>query len=70
MSEFMFLRLRLSEGINKNEFKMQFKKDIEEVFAEPISKHIQLGTMAYKNENYYLTDYGIDISNSVLCDFL
>ena len=42
MCEFMFLGLRLDEGVSKAEFKRRFGKEITEVFAEPLNKHLNI----------------------------
>lgn len=70
MSEFMFLGLRLTAGIDERDFEKAFHKEITEVFALPIQKHLGLETLAYHNGRYSLTEYGVDVSNVVLSDFL
>jgi oxygen-independent coproporphyrinogen-3 oxidase len=70
MSEFIFLGMRLTQGINRQEFYRQFGKNIEELFGTALEKHIKLGTIACQSEHYFLTDYGIDVSNIVLSDFI
>lgn len=70
MEEFMFLGLRLNEGINKKEFKHHFQKEYEEVYGECNNKMIQQGLLEEKEERVYLTDKGLDYSNFVMAEFL
>ncbi len=68
--EFMFLGLRMTKGINKNDFYKLFKENIEDVFGEQINKWIIKKALVHKEDNLYLSDYGIDISNVVFASFL
>lgn len=70
MEEFMFMGLRKIEGINKNEFKERFKKEIHEVYGEVISTHIKNKLLVEDEEKIYLTTYGIEVSNYVMKDFI
>ena len=70
MEEFMFLGLRMSVGIRKEEFRKQFGKEIDTVYGDVISKSIQEGLLQMSEEYLYLTDKGIDLSNMVLARFL
>lgn len=70
MEEFMFLGLRLTDGVSKLLFKQEFNIDIEEVFGSIIQKNLDRNLIAIKNNKIYLTNQGIDISNSVMSDFL
>jgi len=68
--EYMIMKLRMSEGINENEFFSLFGVRIEDIYKSELDKFQKLGLLIKKNSNYFLTDYGIDISNSVLCEFI
>lgn len=70
ISEFMITGLRMTKGINENIFKNRFGTEIKEKFGKELDKFINLGLMEYKDGNYVLTSKGIDISNSVLCEFV
>lgn len=74
MEEFMFLGLRMTEGISADKFYENFKKSISEIYGNVIQKQIVLGTMEeYKTgtESFYrLTEFGMDVSNVVLSEFL
>lgn len=70
MGEFMMLGLRKCDGIDVNEFKVLFGKDIETCYGDVIDKFISLGAMEKAEDMIRLTDYGMDISNTVMCEFL
>ena len=70
ISEFMMLGLRKISGISAAEFKKRFGTDIKSVFSEQIKRFINLGLMEQKGDNYCLTKHGIDVSNSVMCEFI
>ena len=76
MEEFMFLGLRLVRGVDLNEFETLFKRTAEEVYAEVIYKYVEMGLLhryvEKKSGHEYLclTEKGLDVSNTVMADFL
>lgn len=70
MEEFMFLGLRLMDGVGKAEFQKQFHCDMKEVYKDVIEKQKKAGLISENEERVYLTEKGIDLSNSVFSDFL
>ena len=70
MEEFMFLGLRLTEGIDIREFEKRFKKSIYSIYGAQIKNHLKNNLLAKGNGRIWLTDYGQDVSNMVLCSFL
>lgn len=70
MSEFMFLGLRKTTGINKKEFEQEFTTAVEEVFGKFIKKHIKNKLLVDEGEFLKLSDRGLDLSNYVISDFL
>lgn len=74
MEEFMFLGLRMTEGVSASEFKRRFQKELEAVYWEPLSELEKEGLIdAYGQDDgrgYRLTEYGLDVSNYVLAEFL
>lgn len=70
MEEFMFLGLRLIKGINKNDFKKKFDKNIEDVYGDTINKNIKKGLIEDKDNYIYLTSKGIEVSNYVMSEFI
>ncbi len=72
MEEFMFLGLRLSDGISLHEFRRLFGKGIWEVYGTVIKKLEEQGLILFYEDGkkLRLTAYGVDISNYVLSQFL
>ncbi len=70
ISEYIIMRLRLSEGVSENEFYKRFNKRFPNMFTGQINKLIGAGLMEKSNGFYRLTDYGIDLSNTAMCEFV
>ncbi len=70
MEEFMFLGLRMMEGVSKQEFADSFGKDLDEVYGSALQKWIQMKMMSLHGNMISLTDAGIDVSNTVLSSFV
>ena len=72
MEEFMFLGLRMMEGISCLEFEQQFGKSLNEVYGTQIAKLEKQGLLRYHQETdrYALTLQGIDVSNQVFVEFI
>ena len=69
MEEFMFLGLRLVQGVKKEDFLRCFGVTMEQVYGKVIKKHVQNGLLL-EDESVYLTAKGLDVSNYVMADFL
>ena len=70
MEEFVFMGLRMINGINICEFKERFNRNIYDVYAEVIKKHMDEELLANEKGNIYLTSKGIELSNYVMSDFI
>lgn len=70
IGEFMFLGLRLKEGISFREFKELFKKDIFSIFGGVIEKYKKYGLLSFDENRLWLTKEGIDVSNTIFAEFL
>ena len=70
MEEFMFLGLRMTCGISREDFKERFNKDIYEVYGTVLNNYIAQGLMGQYEDRLFLTDSGIDVSNVILADFI
>lgn len=69
MEEFMFLGLRLMEGVEKKAFRKKFGVSIEDIYGETLEK-LQSESLIIADERIRLTPYGIDVSNYVMSEFL
>ncbi len=70
MEEFMFLGMRRCEGISKKEFVKRFGVTIDVIYNSTLSQLEQKKLIIIEGDRIRLSEYGIDISNSVLADFL
>jgi oxygen-independent coproporphyrinogen-3 oxidase len=76
MEEFMFLGLRLTCGVSLDEFTRIFKRSVAEVYPGLLEKLEKDGLIylfpdAEKGEmRMALTDFGLDVSNRVMAEFL
>lgn len=70
MEEFMFLGLRMNQGVTREDFKRAFGCEIEGVYREELEKLQQEGLLVMEGGHIYLTERGRDISNVVLSEFL
>ena len=70
MEEFMFLGLRMPEGISRNEFETNFGMPIEAAYVQ-VLPDLQAQKLIEKREGrVYLTDRGMDVANYVMAQFL
>lgn len=70
MEEFMFLGLRLTEGVDLDEFALCFGKTAEEVYGKQISSFEKQGLLERRGRRLRLTPRGVDVSNVVFAAFL
>lgn len=70
MEEFMYLGLRMTAGVSREEFKQRFDRDMFDVYGEVINKYTDQGFMNVDENRVWLTDRGIDVSNYILADFI
>lgn len=70
MEEFMFLGLRMMQGVKKADFARNFSKSMEEVYGDVIAKW-EAQQLLYQDESHvWLSEQGIDVSNVIFSDFL
>lgn len=70
MSEFMFMGLRMMEGISIDEFRERFGVGMLSVYGREIDRLIKKGLLCFKNGRLFLSDFGVDISNQVFVEFV
>ncbi len=79
MEEFMFLGLRMAQGVSESAFRNQFGREMQDVYKEVLFQNVADGLMVvkeadcqegWKDRFYYLTDRGMDVSNYVMAQFL
>lgn len=70
MEEFMFMGLRMIEGISLKEFKKRFGRDVYDVYDDAIKNNVKRGLLVIDSEKLYLSSNGIEVSNYVMSDFI
>ena len=72
MEEFMFLGLRLAQGVSAVRFQACFGRDITEVYGSVLEELEQQELLVYdrSRQQIWLTPRGVDVSNYVLAQFL
>ena len=70
IEEFMFMNLRMLEGLSEEEFERRFNKKVDDVYSEIIKKHIQNGLLIRKEGRIFLSNKGIELSNYVMSDMI
>lgn len=70
IEEFIFMGLRMNDGINMKDFEERFNIDINSIYKNIIEKNINKNLLVIEKENLRLTDRGIELSNSVMSDFI
>lgn len=70
MEEFMFLGLRMTDGVSRLDFERSFGVPIEAVYQMPIQELKQEGLLVAKEGRIALTEQGIDVANYAMAKFL
>ena len=70
MVEFMFLGLRMTEGVSEAAFRQEFGVEMREIYGEVLKKYTDMELLEEKDGRIFLTRKGIHVSNSVMSDFL
>lgn len=70
MEEFMFLGLRVTDGISKKDFYNQYLTTIESIYGNIIQKLIKKELMEDQQDTLKLTELGLDVCNQVFSEFL
>lgn len=70
MEEYMFLGLRMMEGISIPDFEKEFGLSFPEQYRKVVEKYKDLGMIKETDGRVMLTNSGIDVSNVILSEFL
>ena len=68
--EFFYVGLRLVQGVSFREFEDRFSVSVGEVYPGLMEKLVREGAAVIENGRFMLTDYGMDVSNYVMAEFL
>ena len=70
IEEFMFLGLRMTEGISEKKFEENFDVRLMDIYGDILQKYEAIGFMEHIETKWCLTRKGIHVSNHILADFL
>lgn len=70
MEEFMFLGLRLTAGIRAADFRKAFGREPEAVYGPVLKRLTEAGLLERTAAGWRLSEWGLDVSNRVLAEFL
>ena len=70
IEEFMFLGLRMTDGISEKNFEENFNVRLMDIYGDILQKYEETGFMEHIETKWRLTRKGIHVSNHILADFL
>ncbi len=70
IEEFMFMGLRMEEGISKLDFEKRFGKSLFDIYKEEINLLFEQRLINIREDRVFLTEKGIDLSNFVFEKFI
>lgn len=73
MSEFVFTGLRKASGISLSEFRSRFERELWDVYAEArvnLDEYFERGLLIEDGDTLRLSEYGFDISNTIMAEFV
>ena len=70
MAEFMFLGLRLAEGVSLDDFQREFGRSLESVYGSAAEDLVRLGLLIKNGSRLALTRRGMLLSNQVFSRFI
>lgn len=68
--EYFFVGLRLVNGVSLSQFEKQFGIAAREVYPGLLERLVRDGLVDIRNDQLALTEYGMDVSNYVMAEFL
>lgn len=68
--EFFYVGLRMVQGVSLKEFEERFHVSARDVYPGLIERLVQEGVAVVEGGRLMLTDYGMDVSNLVMAEFL
>jgi len=70
MEEFIFLGLRLTDGINLAEFEERFTVNLYDMFGDKIAELVQKGLLSEGRGRIFIPPELMFVSNSIMCEFV
>ena len=70
IEEFMYLGLRMTEGVSEIDFEQNFGQKLENIYGSVLKKYKETGFLEKIGTNWRFTRKGIHVSNHILAEFL
>ena len=70
INEYVMLGFRKTSGINTDDFYKIFNERFDDIFGTALRIYQGMELINKKGHNYFFTDKGLDVSNSILSDLL
>lgn len=68
--EFFYVGLRMTAGVSLSEFERRFGMSAEEVYPGLMETFVEEKAAEFWGDRFVLTDYGLDVSNYIMAQFL
>jgi len=68
--EFFYVGLRMTAGVSLSEFERRFGISAKEVYPGLMETFVQEKAARFEGDRFVLTDYGLDVSNYIMAQFL
>jgi oxygen-independent coproporphyrinogen-3 oxidase len=70
IEEFMFMGLRMAEGVSLLDFKQRFGIELMSFYGDEVNDLVSSGLLVMRDGNLILTGRGVDLSNRVFVQFI
>lgn len=68
--EFFYVGLRMTAGVSLSEFERRFGVTAKEVYPGLMETFVEEKAAEFRGDRFVLTDYGLDVSNYIMAQFL
>ena len=68
--EFFYVGLRMTAGVSLSEFERRFRIAAKEVYPGLMETFVKEKAARFEGDRFVLTDYGLDVSNYIMAQFL
>ncbi len=68
--EFFYVGLRMTAGVSLSEFERRFGVSAKDVYPGLMETFVKEKAAAFQGDRFVLTDYGLDVSNYIMAQFL
>ena len=68
--EFFYVGLRMTAGVSLSEIERRFGMSAEEVYPGLMETFVEEKAAEFRGDRFVLTDYGLDVSNYIMAQFL